>query len=105
MGTTAGARARRQYGEEVTAVLKVVWEVTNRLCNKRLQPFLPELVGILQNQGELSASTIDRLAPATLQAARDTAPFQYHQTEGFYLTTLSAVDVATGWVECQGGMG
>jgi len=22
-------------------------------------------------------------------------------TEGFYLTTLSAVDVATGWVECQ----
>ena len=22
-------------------------------------------------------------------------------TEGFYLNTLSAVDIATGWVECQ----
>ena len=26
-------------------------------------------------------------------------------TEGFYLTTLCAVDVATGWVECQGVWG
>jgi hypothetical protein len=26
-------------------------------------------------------------------------------SEGFYLTTLSAVDVATGWVECQGVWG
>ena len=26
-------------------------------------------------------------------------------TEGLYLNTLSAVDVATGWVECQGVMG
>ena len=26
-------------------------------------------------------------------------------TEGFYLTTLSAVDVATGWIECRGVWG
>ena len=26
-------------------------------------------------------------------------------TEGFYLTTLCAVDVATGWAECQGVWG
>ena len=26
-------------------------------------------------------------------------------TEGFYLNTLSAVDVATGWVECRGVFG
>ena len=26
-------------------------------------------------------------------------------TEGFYLDTLSAVDVATGWVECRGALG
>ena len=65
---------RRQYGQEVTEALKVVWESTDRLCSKRLQPFLPELTEVLQRQGELrvarqtaeqlcrvSASTIDRL--------------------------------------------
>ena len=26
-------------------------------------------------------------------------------TEGFYLNTLSTVDVATGWVECPWGVG
>ena len=29
----------RTYGHEVTGVLKVVWEATDRLCSKRLQPF------------------------------------------------------------------
>ena len=65
---------RRHYGQEVIAALKVVWEAADRLCSKRLQPFLPELTEVLQNRGELnvtpqvanqlcqlSASTIDRL--------------------------------------------
>ncbi|MFQ5875036.1 MAG: transposase family protein [Dehalococcoidia bacterium] len=143
----------RQYGEEVTAALKVVWEATDRLCSKRLQPFLPELAGILQERGELkvtpemskqmcqlSASTIDRLLrpykrlgrrrpfsttkPGSLLKAAipirtfadwderrpgflevDLVAHCGESTEGFYLTTLSAVDVATGWVECRGVWG
>ena len=38
----------RLYRHEAIAALKVAWEATDYLCSKRLQPFLPELVGILK---------------------------------------------------------
>ncbi len=135
------------YGLEVMAALKVAWEATDRLCSKRLQPFLPELVGILKRDGEInvtaetevqlcrmSPSTIDRILrrwrgngthrglsttkPGTL--LKNAIPVRTFSdwnenkpgflevdlvahcgdnVEGFYLTTLSAVDVATGWFE------
>ena len=37
----------RQYGQEVTRGLRVAWEATDRICSKRLKPFLPELIGIV----------------------------------------------------------
>lgn len=137
----------RLYDLEVMAALKTVWEAADRLCSRRLRPFLPELVSILKTKGEismsgetearlcrLSASTIDRITrrwrgrgprrglsttrPGTLLKNaisiktfgewEDTRPgflevdLVAHcgdNTEGFYLTTLSAVDVATGWCE------
>ena len=135
------------YGLEVMAALKVAWEATDSLCSKRLQPFLPELVGILKRNGEInvtaeaeaqlgqmSPSTIDRILrrwrrngthrglsttkPGTLLKnaipVRTFSEWSENQpgflevdlvahcgdnVEGFYLTTLSAVDVATGWFE------
>jgi hypothetical protein len=143
----------RRYSPEVAAALKVVWEASDRLCSKRLKPFLPELVRVLVGHRELgltpevekqlcqaSAATIDRLLrpyrgkgirrhfsttrPGSL--LKDSIPIRTfadwnesrpgflevdlvahcgESTEGFYLTTLSTVDVATGWVECQGVWG
>jgi len=135
------------YGLEVLMALKIAWEATDRLCSRRLHPFLPELVGILKREGELrvteeteaqlcrmSASTIDRLLrrwrgtgvrrglsttkPGTLLknaiAVRTFSEWNEKQpgfleadlvahcgesSEGFYLTTLSTVDVATAWCE------
>ncbi len=138
----------RQYGLEVMASLKVVWEATNRLCSRRFRPFLPELVIILKKKGEISvteetetqlcrmsASTIDRLMrrwrgnsphhgfsttkPGTLLKNaipvrtfgdwNENKPGFFKKLtllpiveivqKAFYLTTLSAVDVATGWYE------
>ena len=64
----------RRYGLEAAAALKTLWEVSDRVCAKRLQPFLPELLGVLERHGELileqevkdqvcamSPATIDRL--------------------------------------------
>lgn len=137
----------RLYSLESMAALRVAWEATDRLCSKRFQPFLPELVGILKRKGELnvneeaeiqlcrmSPSTIDRILrpwrskgprhglgttkPGTL--LKNAIPVRTFSewneskpgflevdlvahcgdsAEGFYLTTLSAVDVATGWYE------
>jgi len=143
----------RTYGPETVHTLKAVWEVAGRICSKRLVPFLPELVGVLERHGELalapegkaqllrvSASTVDRLLRPYRQQARGPAlsttkpgtllkaaiPIRTfsewderrpgfleldlvahcgESTEGFYLNTLSAVDIATGWVEVQGVWG
>lgn len=148
-----GARGKRRrgrrkvYSVDTVQALKVIWEVSNGLCSKRLRPFLPELTRVLRTQGELwitdetatelgqlSASTIDRMTrrwregkrghglsltkpgthlksaiplktfsewedsqPGFIQA--DLVAHCGDRADGFYLTTLSAVDVATGWFE------
>lgn len=63
-----------EYGPEVSAMLKEIWEASDRLCSKRLQPFLPEMIKVLRRHSEkhinaameaqlcrMSPSTIDRL--------------------------------------------
>ena len=143
----------RRYGAPVADALRVAWEATDRLCSKRLHPFLPELVEVLRRYGEItmtaeieaqlcqmSPSTIDRLLRPWRRVGRRRAfsstkpgsllknsiPIRtfadweedcpgflevdlvHHcgdSAEGFYLTTLSTVDVATGWSECIGVWG
>jgi hypothetical protein len=142
-----------RYGPTVAGALKVAWEATDRLCSKRLHPFLPELVKVLRRHGDramtpeievqlcrVSPSTIDRLLrpyrrlggrcpftttkpgsllkrsipirtfadwednrPGFLEV--DLVPHCGESTDGFYLTTLSTVDVASGWSECIGVWG
>lgn len=139
---------RKVYQGEVVQVLEQVWEICGRICSKRLQPFLPEIVTVLERCEELSLSaetkalllgmsraTIDRcLQPARFlphprglsttkpgsllkQAIpiRTFTPWEDERpgfveidlvahcgetTEGTYLNTLTATDLATGWTEC-----
>ena len=138
----------RKYGTGAAEALRAVWEASDRLCSRRLQPFLPEMVKVLRQHGEqiidvstqaqlcrMSPSTIDRLLrpcrrvggrrgltttrPGSLLKRsipiRTFADWQENRpgfievdlvahcgesTEGFYLNTLCAVDVASGWTEC-----
>ena len=144
---------QRRYGQEVVDALRKVWEASDRLCSKRLKPFLGELVRVMRQQGELainakveaelsqmSAATIDRMLrpwrrmggrrgfsttkPGSLLKnsipIRTFADWQENKpgfmevdlvahcgesSEGFYLNTLCAVDVASGWLECMGVWG
>ena len=64
-----GQRARR-YDQKVVEALKIIWEILDYLCGKRLAAILPEVVPILERHGELKvdASTRERLiqiSPAT----------------------------------------
>ena len=141
------------YGPEVVQSLRTAWEATDRLCSKRLQPFLPELVRVMRRHGQLalsakteaqlcrmSPSTMDRLLrpwrrlggrrplsttrPGSLLKSsipiRTFADWEENRpgflevdlvshcgesAEGFYLTTLCTVDVASGWSECMGVWG
>ena len=147
-GGVARRRGRPSSYRDLVAPLKAIWEASDRLCSKRLQPFLPEMIGVLKRHGEqgidgaqearlcaMSASTIDRLLrPYRKQGGRkslsttkpagllkglvpvrtfadwdrgkpgfvevDLVAHCGESTEGFYLNTLCAVDVASGWTEC-----
>jgi hypothetical protein len=139
---------RRQYGVKTAEALKEIWEASDRLCSRRLKPFLSEMVKVLRQHGEqhidadteahlcgMSSATIDRLLrPYRKQGGRrgltttrpgsllkraipirtfadwqenkpgfmeiDLVAHCGESTEGFYLNTLCAVDVASGWTEC-----
>jgi len=67
-------RGRPASYSQLLQPLRSLWEISDRLCSKRLKPFLPELIQVLRRQGEvhldaqtesqlikLSASTIDRM--------------------------------------------
>ena len=138
----------RRYGTGVAEALKAVWEASDRLCSKRLQPFIPEMVKVLRQHNELrvdasteaqlcriSPSTIDRVLRPCRQVGgrrgltttrpgnllKNSIPIRTftdwqenksgfmevdlvahcgESVEGFYLNTLCAVDVASGWTEC-----
>jgi hypothetical protein len=74
-GPSGGRRGRpRKYGPDVVGALRLAWQAADRVCGKRLRPFLPELLEALLRHGELevsaavsrqlgqmSAATIDRL--------------------------------------------
>ncbi|MBM3120028.1 MAG: transposase family protein [Chloroflexi bacterium] len=148
--TSARRRGRkRKYAREVTEALRDVWEASDRLCSKRLKPFIPEMARVLRQHGEqridasletqlcrISPSTIDRLLrpyrklggrkplsttrPGSLLKSAipirtfadweddrpgfmetDLVAHCGESAEGFYLSTLCAVDVASGWTECR----
>jgi len=138
----------KKYGPDLVPALGVTWEATDRICSKRLAPFLPELIPVLEHHQELelapcirtklltvSASTIDRLpaplrrrtgrrSPSTtrsVSALKALIPIRTYtegkptevgyvevdlaahcgtSAQGFYLNTLVAVDLVTGWTEC-----
>ena len=58
------------YTEAVQQALMTVWKVSNQICSKRLVPFLPELVTVLERHGHLSIpddvrSKLLKISPAT----------------------------------------
>jgi hypothetical protein len=69
-------RRPRQYTEAVKDALIVIWLATNRLCSKRLVPFLPEFISVLERHGHLclAAEVRERLlqiSPATVDRLLD----------------------------------
>jgi site-specific recombinase XerD len=52
-----GRRARqRKYDQAVLDALLIVWNASNRICSKRMIPFMPSLVESLEKFGHLSIS-------------------------------------------------
>jgi len=48
---------RKVYQGEVVQVLEQIWEICGRICSKRLKPFLPEIVEVLERHQEIKLTT------------------------------------------------
>jgi len=59
----------RVYDEKVLSALKRVWRIMDCICGKRLAPFLPELVPILERHEELVLDADTRGRLSTISAA------------------------------------
>jgi hypothetical protein len=62
---------KRQYNAGVIISLKAIWEASDRLCSKRLKPFMSELIIKLYSHGELKINAdtrrqLSRMSPATI---------------------------------------
>jgi hypothetical protein len=101
------------YQGEVVVVLEQIWEVCGRICSKRLHPFLPEMVKVLERTGELQISaetealllqmsrpTIDRC----LKRTRQTHPHGLSTTKpGTLLKKAIPIHTYTPWNEEKPG--
>ena len=62
---------RRGYDAEAVKNLKAIWEASDRLCSKRLKPFMEEMINLLRCHNELRVnseiqSQLCRMSPATI---------------------------------------
>jgi hypothetical protein len=122
-------KRRRRYNEPVLQVLTELWEASNAICSKRLVPFIPELLRVMERCGHISpdadvrnsllsvsASTVDRLlAPQRMDAAHGistTKPGQLLKRQITIRTFADWDDVRPGFFEidlvahcgeCSGG--
>lgn len=66
--------ARRVYDEAVRTALVMVWEASDRLCGKRLQPLIPILLEAMERHGHLDVAPevktmLTRMSAATIDRA------------------------------------
>lgn len=47
---------KKVYQGEVVSVLEQIWEICGRICSRRLKPFLPEIVEVLERHQEIHLS-------------------------------------------------
>lgn len=101
------------YGGEVAQALEQIWEIYGCICSKRLQPFLPEAIKVLERCQEIeitketkdlllkiSSASIDRC----LRPVRIKSPHGLSTTKpGSLLKKSIAVRTFTEWDEEQPG--
>ncbi len=104
---------RKIYQGEVVTALEYIWEICGQICSRRLQPFLPEIVKVLERNHEIhvsaevkelllkmSRSSIDRC----LSSAYQTHPHGLSTTKpGTLLKKSIPIRTYTPWNEERPG--
>lgn len=109
----ARGRPKKRYGSDVAAALEMLWAVCGHIGSKRLVPFLPDLVEMLQDAGEWSVSESVLQKLRTIGAAscdRLLHPYKRSQRTGRCMTrpgslTKAQIPIRTydDWTETEPG--
>jgi len=64
-------RGRPHSYVTVLQSLKSIWEISDRLCSRRLKPFIPEMIQVLRRHGEIqidgdTEAQLTKLSPSTI---------------------------------------
>lgn len=65
----AAACPKQRYGPEIQQALLLAWNAANRICAKRLIPFLPTLIDALERHGHLRLSEESRRCLLSMSVA------------------------------------
>jgi hypothetical protein len=79
---TPGLQRQRRYGPEVQDALFLAWHTANRICSKRLMPFLPTLIEVLERHGHLHLTDTCRSQLLCMSAATADRLLHAHRTQG-----------------------
>ena len=80
---------RAIYRGEVVEALEQIWEIYGRICSKRLHPYLPEGIKVLERCGELTLSTETKdllLRMSRSSIDRCLAPARFNKPHGLSTT-------------------
>lgn len=71
------APRRRRYGKRFRDVLAVLWEASGYVCTERLQPWMPELLRLLERHNQMAVD--DETRALILSASRGTVERNLHE--------------------------
>lgn len=61
-------RPKKYTGKVVEALIEI-WEICGRICSKRLQPFLPEMITVLERHQEIQLSAETKMLLLEMSSA------------------------------------
>lgn len=75
---------RKEYQGEVVQALTHIWEICGRICSKRLHPFLPEMLAVLERHNEIQLSPeckalLLRMSRSTMDRCLQPARFEHRR--------------------------
>ena len=84
-------RRSSQYGEQVQQALTFIWKTANKICSKRLVPFIPQLIEAMERNGHLRLPDDVRQKLLTISPATVDRLLQQERKKGGYgLSTTKA---------------
>jgi len=98
---------QKVYGGDVVQALTTIWEICGRICSKRLKPFIPEMIVVLERHRELILdehikAQLLTISRATIDRCLKSARFEHRKglsttKPGTLLKNAIPVRIFTPW--------